>query len=932
MKRIVYFVTLLLTSSLNAQIVTIPDPNFKAALVNGSITFDGSGTPVMVDTNGNGEIEVSEAENILNITIYSTSISSFVGIESFPNLIHFASYGNSIENLNVTNLNFLESLIIAPDVNLPIQPITSFTISNLPQLNDLEVSIADADVDLSLFSNLRQVILRGTILNLNLQNLSFLEIANFPSSITSLNISGCPLLENISSIDGNLNEFITGNNGMLRSIDIQNSPLSQLDLTGMNSLEFVTCINNQLTTVITGNLPQLKHFFGEYNQIQSLDFSNCPLLELVSVWNNSLTSLSINNLTNLINVNAHNNQLTSIDLSNCIHLTEAIFNSNALLTVVTDNCQNLDLYLHDNPYTSLTLSNILGNAHLILGGPNMVSFNFNNVPNLSTLSVTNSPLINEIDISRYPALCSLNIENCLGLTQLNVKNGAPCLPTISSVNPNEFSNLNYVCCDLYDIGPLTNFFSGLGYQNLVVHDLCNTLPGALYNTLEGTFTYDLDANGCDAFDWKPSNLRLNINSNVANSAVFSNSTGAYTFYPQAGNYTLTPVIDNPELFTITPSSTTLSFTAASGELQQQNFCITPLGTTPDLVITITPINPARPGFESTYRLTYKNKGNQTMSEPLGVILAYPSDKMDFSAANVTPNEIITGMLKWDYFNLLPFETRTIELTFQMHGPNDTFPTNDGDVLLLNAMIAPIPGDHTTIDNQNQLKQTVLNSFDPNNIICIEGQSIDASRIGDYLNYCVRFENTGTAPADRVIVQELSNPLEFNTDSYQFVNASHPCEILLRNNRFLYRFDSINLLEATGNPPVGGHGDILFRIRTVDNLVGGDSVVKNVKIFFDYNLPLQTNDTETVFSSLHQGISTWDQSVKVFPNPATTQLQVEALHTLQKIEWFDAQGRILEQNFIHQLNSTLDISMYSKGLYIIRVTTIEGSYVAKIKKE
>ena len=60
---------------LNAQIVNIPDPNFKNALIDEG-----------VDTNNDGEIQVSEAEAVLNLNVNDRNISSLEGIQSFINL------------------------------------------------------------------------------------------------------------------------------------------------------------------------------------------------------------------------------------------------------------------------------------------------------------------------------------------------------------------------------------------------------------------------------------------------------------------------------------------------------------------------------------------------------------------------------------------------------------------------------------------------------------------------------------------------------------------------------------------------------------------------------------------------------------------------------------------------------------------------------
>ena len=79
MKKIATLLALLICGLSNAQIIDFPDPNFKNALLNYSPP---------VDTNGDGEISVSEAASPdrLRFEEASMSISDFTGLEFFTNL------------------------------------------------------------------------------------------------------------------------------------------------------------------------------------------------------------------------------------------------------------------------------------------------------------------------------------------------------------------------------------------------------------------------------------------------------------------------------------------------------------------------------------------------------------------------------------------------------------------------------------------------------------------------------------------------------------------------------------------------------------------------------------------------------------------------------------------------------------------------------
>ena len=88
MKKL-YFSTLFICISTWSfgQIVNIPDANFKNALVNSASASEiPFGTTHEVDTNNNGEIEVSEASAVVYLDVNGKSITSLEGIAAFSNL------------------------------------------------------------------------------------------------------------------------------------------------------------------------------------------------------------------------------------------------------------------------------------------------------------------------------------------------------------------------------------------------------------------------------------------------------------------------------------------------------------------------------------------------------------------------------------------------------------------------------------------------------------------------------------------------------------------------------------------------------------------------------------------------------------------------------------------------------------------------------
>ncbi|HEX9980759.1 MAG TPA: hypothetical protein VGB50_09375 [Flavobacterium sp.] len=66
---------LLVCVGATAQTVSVPDPNFLAALIE-----DG------VDTNANGSIEVLEAISVYDLDVHNENITDITGIQAFINV------------------------------------------------------------------------------------------------------------------------------------------------------------------------------------------------------------------------------------------------------------------------------------------------------------------------------------------------------------------------------------------------------------------------------------------------------------------------------------------------------------------------------------------------------------------------------------------------------------------------------------------------------------------------------------------------------------------------------------------------------------------------------------------------------------------------------------------------------------------------------
>ena len=95
----------------NAQIVNIPDANFKAKLSEANTT-NSIASYYKIDANNDGEIQESEVLYISRLNLqYVHLITSLSGIEKFKNLKYLNCNFNKLTTLNLAGLNKLEELI-----------------------------------------------------------------------------------------------------------------------------------------------------------------------------------------------------------------------------------------------------------------------------------------------------------------------------------------------------------------------------------------------------------------------------------------------------------------------------------------------------------------------------------------------------------------------------------------------------------------------------------------------------------------------------------------------------------------------------------------------------------------------------------------------------------------------------------------------------
>lgn len=695
-----------------------------------------------------------------------------------------------------------------------------------------------------------------------IQEFDNLEVLNCEgNNITTLTLTA---LDNLETLYCGSNASLVSLNvtglSNLRGLYCSGGNLSTINFTGLTDLRWLECNGNQITTLNVTGLADLRELKCSDNGMTSLSVANLGDLELLDCSNNNLAALNLSGLDKVETLNCNKNYLTALDFTGMEYLARV-------------NCS-------ENQLTSLDFS---GN-----------------------------PDFEELD-------CFQN-----QLTFINIKNGNTQVYDIATA-PNNWSGnpgLEFVCIDESEEDVVNTIVTASGLT-VNFNTYCTFVPGGDYNTITGTLLFDEDGDGCDTGDAQQPFIKIGMNSGLGAEATFSDETGDYSFYILDGTYSVAPQLEHSSYFTVTPATDNINFPLVNNSIAISDFCIQANGVHPDVEVVIEPLMPAVPGDQASYKLVYKNKGNQTVSG--SVTFSCDESRIDYAYVSPDADIIQPNIYTWNYTNLKPFENRVIDIILDINSTTDTPPVNVGDVLLFSSGITTTLGDDTPEDNAFDYNQEAIGAFNPNNIVCIEGDTAPTTAIGEYLHYVVNFKNTGTEPVASVVVKHDIDPAQFDVNSLQVMNSSHAMRTKVTGN-------TVEFIVQNANLSATDHGNILFKVKTKPSLSQGSMVANKANIFFDYKFPVQTNDAETVFEELNRGDFEKDNSVRIYPNPAKGMLNITADGIIETVELYDVQGRLLQTGIVNDLNAVIDLSARAAGMYFVKVTTVKGVKVENVIRE
>jgi hypothetical protein len=921
-------------TALQAQIVNIPDANFKALLLAHGTTITGAGISI-IDTNGDGEVQVAEAQAYTGTIdiITGVFILDITGLESFIALTVLDISQNPQVNLDISANVALTSL------SIDNYSMGSFDVSNNVNLVTLRCrNIGVTSLDLS--QNIALVHLycpynQWTSLDLsNNVALTYLDCSENP--ITSLDLSNNIALTTLVYQSGPITSLDVSNNTALTYLNCSGNPITSLDLSNNIALTTLICQSVPMTSLDISNNIALTTLICQSVPMTSLDISNNIVLKYLIIWGTSLgtiSNLDVSNNTALTYLMCVTGQLNALDLSNNTNLDSLVLWADLSNLDLSDNINLKFLSIAAAPLTHLDLSNNL---------------------NLDVLNIVKTQ-ITRLDLSKHGGLSSFYSRETLPFLQI-------CVPSVV----NALSNPNWIK------DPTGSYVEG-----------CQS---AL--TIEGSVSID-DNNNCQVDSLEvgfENGLLLLFENGIDSTYTLTNNLGAYQAYLDTGMHNIT-VLPTHAYWEACPNSQQVTVDT-NYQVQTVDFSLQATTICPYLEVEIaTPL--LRRCFNSSYYVDYCNTGtavanNVYVEVELDTSLYFSSSSIPLFSQNGAVYVFYVGNLPRDSCGRFSIDV-TVSCSSQMGQihcasahiypdflcltslPNiyiadtcltDTVlfvVTNYADAITLPYLILedtvvvdtgsfmlnmgqsasiyyPISTSGTStyqlvIANGNPMYYTAskLVGCDANSAstdllylpnLPQDFEDIDCtSNRGSYdpndktgyplgygnnhyiepnstIDYRIRFQNTGTDTAIFInILDTISSHLDIGTLNMGV--ASHPYTLHIMPNTpsgaqvLRFQFSPIYLPDSNVNEPAS-NGFIEYSIAQVANLPNGTVINNSASIYFDYNAPVQTNTTlHTVCDNcLPQNITNLGSStininkidlasygVSVVPNPFKEQTRI-----------------------------------------------------------
>jgi len=324
--------------------------------------------------------------------------------------------------------------------------------------------------------------------------------------------------------------------------------------------------------------------------------------------------------------------------------------------------------------------------------------------------------------------------------------------------------------------------------------------------------------------------------------------------------------------------------------------------------------PARPGFQLTYGL---NLRNNTAANAGASSLTFVFDPLlSFVSASPAPSSVAGNTITWNLTGIGAYASTNRFVQLQV--PPDIGLI--GTFLTATATVSTTNTDAFPGNNVWSSQQIVTASYDPNDKLAntsTGGSEVYLIDQDDWIDYVIRFQNTGTDTAFNVVITDTL-PARLDPATIAVGAASHAFNWNLSGHGIVrFNFPNILLPDSNVNEP-RSHGFVGLRIRPRLPLLPGTIIENTANIYFDFNPPVITAPSVLVaeFSTETGAVS--NTGTLLMPNPGADRFTImhPGRFTLRVL---DALGRQAHATAIGTDRLDVDATHLPSGAYTVLVS-------------
>lgn len=802
---------------------------------------------------------------------------------------------HDVEEIQIRGCSGMEELFRTDGASTVIRHLRSLVIEDMPNLRKLNIegaSISQGYFDYLTFKNLPLLDSIKIEQARYLKDLQIKDLPNLKSIIYSENHS--------DSFEG---KFSLSNLPQLSNLYIHQQKIDSLILKDLPNLEYLY-INRPSSYTKLDHYPLLKSIDLFLTQIDTLRLVDLPHLEYANLdkigFQSAPVYLEFENLPNLHTLLSENNvNSESLLIENLESLTKLEFKAlssspNEIFeSLYLDNLPFLrelrtDYYLNPDSLYKTNLVDFINLEIASLGASNGGVF-IDNLPSLTNFYFDGHfDDENFYDFSSCPAIESVRTDQWgTKYSDYNFKNGTNTLTYFESNG-----RIRNVCVDNKEEEDHLKSINDEMGNTFFTTDCPNNVIKT-FNTIKGRLVFGNTPSHCQFANAYTGFHNIEVRSDSYNATLYSDQDGIFEFKTDNINeeIIITPSIFNPLDFVLINEADTLLFTDYDN-VEEVKFCLNPITPFTDYEVYLVPLTSAVPGFEVEYKLIIKNVGTTALEGTGNLNLKYDTTVMTFIEESPVVVKNAPDSIGWYFVNVGPFQEKEIDIKFQLNTPTDNVPLNGGDILGLCLTVDPVMMDENTSNDEFKLYHEVVNSFDPNDITCVEGNTISKDYIGNSIHYMIRFENLGSASATNIFVTNRIDTTVFDLASFEPIMASDNMTTeVLGGDTLRFDFKNINL-PHTGN----NDGYLLYRIDIKDEVTIDDVLENDANIFFDFNAPIYTGLSEVSFKIVTNvdDMELGNNEVQIYPNPTADAITFGSEIPISRVTILNAMGSLVDR--------------------------------------